>query len=246
VLAAGALLHGSDARRPGVGAIARLSARPLRRLQVHASGELASPWTDAAVTIREGGKVDGLGLDLYTTAMAERLVVGVGARVRRLQLAAPFDGEGAPSARQLVTVAGVDLVPWAPPGKVMRGEILDDELLWPSAFASALVVSYRHYEAVSEDALGPRLMLSERNAIDEISTVMRQVVGARGAFAVELRGGAGYDRAREVVQLRIGATFLVSATAGSRLSASFDSSNESAAGIVGRRHTGMVMFHVDL
>ena len=89
-------------------------------------------------------------------------------------------------------------------------------------------------------------MLAERSAIDELSAVGRQVLGVRGGVALEVRGGAGYDRARDVVQWRAGGSLLVAATAASRLTFAFDSASERATDLVGRRHTGMVTFHVNL
>ena len=244
-LALGPTFHGGGGYGLDVGGRAALRVRPARRFELHGSAELGLPWTESAVTNRDGGEVDALGLDLYRTVLGDRLVLGLGARARRLVLPARGDVPAA-AAGQLLGVAGADLVVWSAPGRTARGEMFDDDLTWASPLAPALVLSYRHYEATAGDELAPRIVLAQRSAIDELSAVIRQVIDPDGIFAVEARGGAGYDRARDVAQWRAGASVLVSPSPISRVAITFDSASESVTGFVGRRHTGMVSLHVDL
>jgi hypothetical protein len=119
-------------------------------------------------------------------------------------------------------------------------------MLWSSTMASSGVISYRHYELEGDSPFGTRLVLVTRSQIDEASGVYRQTLGKSGAVAFEVRGGAGYDWARDVKLWRTGASLLVSATSNSRLTLAYDAASETGFGLAGQRHTGWIVLHVDL
>jgi tetratricopeptide (TPR) repeat protein len=213
-------------------------------VQAQARAELHMPWREAASTIREGGTVDGVTGHLYFLPLGPRFILDTGGQVRRITLA--DIGTGAtPEARQVSVFAGADYVLWVDPTRTARGEILDEEMLWPAYLADALVLSYRHYEVFSRDDFGSRLMLFERAGIDELSATARKTA-INGIFALELRGGGGYDRLRELSLWRAGGALLFAPIAAMRITGSFDVATESASGLVGKRHTGWVSVHVDL
>lgn len=242
-LALGVMFHDGVGTGLRTGANASVRARYAPGLEVHAAGEVGMPWLDAAVTARQGGEVDSLGVNVYATALGD-LIVGAGVRTRRLSLMPP-GGTRARTAHDVLGVVGLDMVMWRSPTRVARGEVLDAGLVWPSPLAAAFVISYRHYEAAAQDRLGPDLRLPTRSSVDEISTVLRQVFD-HGAVAVEFRGGAGVDRIRDILMWRVGANVAVSTTDGSRLLVAFDTTSEDAIDFIGRRHAGTVTFHVDL
>jgi len=195
--------------------------------------------------VREGGVVDSATAQLFAAPRAGKLLFSLGLQTRRLGLAALAD-EPAPHAWQAFGAAGVDYTLHSDPTRTARGEILDGELLAPRALAASTILSLRHYELTSQDPFGARLVLVERSRIDEVSGVLRRVLDRRGVLGAELRAGAGYDWLREVRLFRAGASLLVSATASSRLTLDYDLANESRTGLVGRRHAGSVVLHVDL
>ncbi len=224
---------------PGrVGGTTILQTSPVRRVQFWARTDMNQPWRESASTIREGGVFDAGAFQLYASPFSRRVLFGLGGQYRRLGLANLED-----RAAQWLGSAGVD-VTLIGPGDALRGEILDGDLLLPRTMAAATVVSYRHYEMSSEDPFGDRLVLVERSSLDEVSAVARKVVDSR--LGAEVRGGIGYDRAREIKQWRAGASLLLAATAGSRLTLEYDVASESGTGLAGRRHLASAVFHVDL
>ncbi len=246
VLALGGTLYWDDMQaNVQAGGNLALRTRPGRPLQLQLTSELAMPWRESVSTIVQGGAVDSLQLDAYSTPFSDKVVFGVTGRARRLGLS-PMPEEPNLSAQQLFGAGGVDLVLWADPDHVVPGEILDDEMLWPVGMASSAVLSYRHYELFSDDPFGQRLVLVTRSQIDETSGAYRQTLGKGGAVAFEVRGGIGYDWARNVQQWRGGASLLLSPTMNTRFTLAYDASSESGTGLAGRRHTGWIMLHVDL
>jgi tetratricopeptide (TPR) repeat protein len=249
-IAAGGTVYWTDTdSQPEVGGNLTLRSRPGRPVQLQLTGEAQMPWRESVSTISQGGKVDSGQLDLYSAPFTDRLVFGVSGRVRRLGLpAAANSSDTMPVAMQYFGAAGADLVLWVDPDHTTPGEIYDDDLLFSAPLASAAVVSYRHYELTSNNPFGQRLVLVERSQIEEVSGVYRKVLGKRGGLGLELRGGAGYDYARQVRQWRAGASVLVSATANSRLTLAYDANSEvgTGLGLAGQRHTGWVILHVDL
>jgi tetratricopeptide (TPR) repeat protein len=244
IVALGSTVRTSDPAH-GIGGSAIGQTSPLSDVQLQARADVNVPWHESASTFREDGEMDALGATVYASPHSKRVVFSVGTQARRLGLQ-PVMGVPMDHAIQLWGSAGVDVVVATAPGQAVRGEILDSEMLAPRALSSSAVVSYRHYEMSSDDPFGQRLVLVERSSMDELSGSLRKVVGARGMLGGELRGGIGYDWIRKVQQWRAGASVLLSATKTSRLTFDYDFASESATGIVGRRHAGSVVLHVDL
>ena len=133
-----------------------------------------------------------------------------------------------PTASQLLLFGGVDVTVWHAPDRVVRGEILDRDMRRGTYLSDALVLGYRHYEAIPDMSEGFRQRLSlARARIDEVSFTARKVLTTRGILGVEGRGGAGWDSARDAFMWRAGAGLELAATQSSRLSLSYDFANES-------------------
>jgi tetratricopeptide (TPR) repeat protein len=236
----------TDDDNTGRGYNATLRTKPGRFLQAQAIGEYQMPWRESVATIAMNGVSDTAGLDVYSAPFSDRLVLGVGARARRLALEPMEFSTENPQAQQLFGAAGADFVLWTNPRKFARGEIFDDSMLWPSPLMAAAVLSYRHYELSSDDPFGQRLVLVERSSLDEVSGVIRETFGKRGTLGVEVRGGAGYDWSRDVREWRVGGTLMFAATSNSRLTLAYDAASETGTGLTGQRHTGWFALHVDL
>jgi tetratricopeptide (TPR) repeat protein len=245
LMAAGITGHDRSNGDTGVGGAAVVRTSPAFPVQVHARGELNLPWRESASVIREGGVADTAEVQAYVIGWDHRVIFSAAAQGRRLSLA-PLPEMDDVEALQLFGAVGVDLVVAADPARRARGEMLDDDLLSPTGFADAIVLSYRHYELTSDDPFGSRLVLVERSSSDELSAMVRRVVDDDGLFAFELRGGGGYDYLRSAVLWRAGGSLLVSATANSRFAVGYDIASESGTGLDGRRYAGSAMFHVDL
>lgn len=227
-----------------LGSGAEVRSAPGRAIQLHARAELNMPWREAANTIREGGRVDGLTGHLYALPLGDRFIIDTGGQVRRLTVRS-LDDEDEPSASQSLLFAGADVVLWHDPTSTARGEILDENLLWPTYLAESLVLSYRHYEVFSEGDLDDRIGMVERARIDEVSATGRYALPG-GALALEARGGIGYDSGRELRMWRGGGALLLTPWMFARLSLSYDVATESTTGLTGRRHAGWATIHVDL
>jgi tetratricopeptide (TPR) repeat protein len=233
-----------DDHAASIGAEVELRIGTGRPVQAHARAALHMPWREAANTIREGGVYDGATGTLYWLPAGHRLILQGGMRIRSMSLHPLMDGTEA-TGSQVMGFGGADFVAWSDPTSVARGQILDEEMLWPTYLADSLTFSYRHFEAQTDDDFGDRLVLAERDRIDEISAAARKAFGA-GEFGLELRGGLGYDWAREARMWRAGGAVLVSPTRRSRISFLYDVANESTHGFVGRRHAGWLTLHVDI
>jgi tetratricopeptide (TPR) repeat protein len=225
------------------GGLGALRARPFETLQIQISGELNQPWKESSSTMREDGVTDSATAELYTTALSDRLVLGLTGRFRRLGLRQV--GQAEPHANQWFGAAGLDWIALIDYAHPTRGEILDQDLLWPTGMAPSLIMSYRHYELDSENPFGARLVLVEQSRLDEASAVVREVLGD-GVLGFEARGGVGYDWLREVQLWRAGSTVLISVVPSIRFSFDFDLANESGTGLTGRRYAGIMGLHVDL
>jgi hypothetical protein len=243
VLSVSPILHVNAVDETLVGASAEFRARPVRELELHLAAQARMPWNESASTLREGGLVDSATATVYATPFGSRILFGVAGRASRFSLAQLPDAVS--DAWQLFGVVGVDVVVATDPSKRARGEILDRQLLWPAAVASAAVVSLRHYELNGDDPFGVRLKLVEDSRLDEISTSLRQVLGD-GVFSLELRAGFGRDWLREMNLWRAGGTLLLSVVPRSRITLDYDVSTESRTGLTGRRHTATMSLHVDL
>jgi hypothetical protein len=208
-------------------------------------GELNAVWREAPRTILEGGHSDSVTSHLWAFGFDRRLVVDSGAQVRRLRLRPEQMGDA--SSSQLFAWGGVDYAVWRDFGSRAAGEVLDDNLLQPTFFASAVVASYRHYEvfSTSNAAFSDRMAIADRASIDEASLTVRRA-GLAGRLAIEARTGLGYDWARELWLARGGLSLWIAAGSDSRLSLTIDLARESAGALEGERLSGGMTYHVDL
>ncbi|HEU5060383.1 MAG TPA: hypothetical protein VFU21_27820, partial [Kofleriaceae bacterium] len=215
-----------------------------RRLQLRASGDLNMPWRETASTMREGGRETGATAMTYALPFGDRVILGAGARLRSLALEPIMEVDA--SGSQTMLIGGADWLVWAPSTRLTRGQFLDEELRWGSSrLADSLTLSYRHYEAFTEDDFAGRLVLAERGTVDELSAVARNS-WPDGWFGFEVRGGAGRDWARDVRLWRAGGSLLVTPLETLRGSLSYDYAEESTSGFAGVRHTAWGSIHVDL
>lgn len=228
-----------------LGSAAELRIGTGRRIQAHARADFNMPWREAANTIREGGRYDGITAHVYALPLGHRVILDAGVQARRMELDTSMTAPDLQaSGHQTLLFAGVDYVVRVDPSQIARGEILDEEMLWPTYLADAVLLHYRHYEGFTEDDFGSRLVLSPRNRIDELGATARHTI--EGAFGAELRAGAGYDFARELSMWRAGGALLLSPSYSTRFTLSYDVANESTEAFVGRRHAGWLTFHADL
>lgn len=236
----------SDLSGSGVGASALVHSSPQRDVQVQVRGDYNVPWNESASTLRDGGVADVLGAHLFLKSeVSERdVLASFSVQGRRLGLE-PVSGDSIPRARQLFASGGLDVTLTSTSDRAIRSEVFDNEMLVARSMTSATLVSYRHYELFSDNPFGMRLDLVERSSIDELSSVVRRVE-PRGVLGAEVRGGLGYDWVRYVQMWRAGASLLLAATATSRFTVDYDVSSETGTGLVGRRHMGSVVLHVDL
>lgn len=233
---------GNSSSRIGSGLDVRLGLG--KPVQLHTTADLNMPWRETASTMREGGRETGITSVAYALPFGPRFILDAGVRVRSMSLE-PIMGEES-TATQKMVLGGADWVVWAPSTQASRGQFLDDDLRWSSAYlANSLTLSYRHYEAFTEDDFGVRLDLAERNTIDEVSAVARNT-RPDGIFGFELRGGAGNDWARDTRLWRVGSSLLVTPRDMIRGSLSYDFAKESTSGFTGERHMALASVHVDL
>lgn len=243
----GAAVTGRQSERfgGGVGAsIAAMSSQD-RSLQFQLRGDWGQAWRESATTVREGGVVDAASLVAYKSTAHGKLLFSVGLQGRRLGLS-PRPGEMELHAAQVLGVAGADYTLTSDPTRLARGEILGDEMLAPRSLTSAVVLSYRHYELTGDDPFGERLSLVTRSSLDELSATASRVLDRKGRLAGEVRGGIGHDWARQGERYRAGASLMLSLTRWSRFTFDYDVATETTTGLVGNRHAGQAVLHVDL
>jgi hypothetical protein len=227
----------------GLGASGVYATSPEHRLQLQARGDYNIPWHESASVLRAGGVMDSLSATAFLGA-GRHVLFSVGGVGRRYGLE-PLPGGMDDHALQILGEAGMDVV-LGQSGRAARGEIYDNDMIAPRGLNSATVLSLRHYEMRSQNPFPERVLLVEQSSVDELSGAFRRVLDGRGILAGELRGGIGYDWDRQMEMWRAGASVLLSASTWSRLTFDYDVANESGSGIVGRRHTGSVVLHVDL
>jgi Flp pilus assembly protein TadD len=246
MLAVGPNVRLGEERDGGVGGSAALNTSPQRDVQVQLRSDYNVVWNESASTLRYGGVQDTVGAHLYLKSEVSQreVLASFSVQGRRLGLE-PVVAMEMIRASQLFASGGLDVQLTGAGGRAIRSEIFDGEMLHARSMNPATIVSYRHYELFGEDPFGERLVLVERSSIDELSAVVRRVE-PRGVLGGELRGGLGYDWVRYVKQWRAGASLLLAATTTSRLTVDYDMASESGTGLVGRRHTGSVVLHVDL
>ncbi|MCW5807401.1 MAG: tetratricopeptide repeat protein [Deltaproteobacteria bacterium] len=224
-----------------VGAVGALRAElGTPRLRLAVDGELRSVWRETPLVELLGGSQDALTTHVYATALDNRLVFDVGAGGRLLHF-------GDAGARQGMAWAGADFVVWRDFAHEARGQILDDDLRYAATAADSLVVGYRHHEVGNraDDAFTASLALAPRASIDEVSATARKVL-SRGRITLELRGGLGRDRIRDLALMRGGVSLWIAPGRSSRLALSMDVVRESIETLQGGRRLGWVSYHVDL
>jgi Tfp pilus assembly protein PilF len=207
-------------------------------------GEFGGLWRESPSAVFEAGRSYSAAGHVYISALAQRFVIDSGVQGRQLRLMS----EGrSPRADQLLVWSGADALVWTNFANQARGEILDEDMHRATFAADSAVISYRHYEMFGavEPMFASRLNLSDRASIDEVSGTLRKVL-ARGALALEARGGFGRDWSRELWLQRGSLAVWFSPGSRSRLSLAFELARESVNALVGERRTGMVNYHVDL
>jgi Flp pilus assembly protein TadD len=233
-----------------VGGMAEVDAPLGKNIQVNVRGDLNEQWSEAPVTIQEGGVTSGGTGHFYLFPRDRRLLLDAGAQVRRLTLA-PTDGDPFPSpAFQQLYFIGGDVVLWSNPSQLLRGEALDERMVRRTYLNDAGIISYRHYQlftdAFSSDNLSTaRIVLAPRAAIHNLSAIFRTVFAKQRA-GFDLRGGMGYDTSRQRVLTQAGASLVIAPSWAHRLVISYDMARETATGLQGTLHTGWLSYHADL
>ncbi|MBL0215871.1 MAG: tetratricopeptide repeat protein [Myxococcales bacterium] len=232
--------------RPQPGAFGTAGATVLGgHLQLAVDAELGSVWRESPRAVLEGGTVDSATGHVLGVALANRLVIDSGVKLRRLQLEETMGGS--PTSKQALAWAGADFALWTNFSSEATGESLDDELLHATYLADSAVLSYRHYELWGDTnpMFDARMTLGDRASIDVASVVARKAV-AHGRLAFEARLGGGRDWVRELYLSQAGASLWIAPTSRSRLTLSFDLAKESTGALTGERRTGWMGYHVDL
>lgn len=212
-------------------------------LQLQAVGNLHTPWREAASTLREGGNETGVTAMAYALPFGPRLILSGGARERMMALDPVMDVEA--KGTQTTLVGGADWLVWAPSNQVVRGQFLDQDMRWSTSYlANSLTMSYRHYEAFTQDDFAGRLDIADRGTVDEVSGVARNT-WPDGTFGFEARAGGGYDWARGTRLWRTGGSFLLTPFERLRGALSYDYAKESTSGFAGSRHTAWASLHLD-
>jgi len=233
-----------------VGGMTEVDAPLGRNMHVNLRGDLNEQWSEAPITIQEGGVTSGGTGHFYLFPRDRRLLLDAGAQVRRLSLA-PTDGDPYPSpAFQQLYFIGGDLILWSNPDRILRGEALDERMVRRTYLNNAGIISYRHYQlftdAFSSDNLPTaRIVLAPRAAIHNVSGIFRTVFAKQRA-GLDLRGGVGYDTVRQHVLTQAGASLVIAPSWAHRLVISYDMARETATGLQGTLHTGWLSYHADL
>lgn len=231
-----------------LGGLLQVEAPLGRRVRIDFRGEIENQWTEAPISVKEGGAISGLTghFFVFPLASTERVVIDVGMQARRIRLAPRDHTDIRPEASQLLAWFGVDLVLWHDPTRVLTGEILDDNLVRRTEVADSITLSLRHHELVGRSGadFSTRVALIDRASIDTGSLVVRNVLGG-GRFAFDVRGGLGYDRIRRLALMQGGLSLLHASTVASRVSLSFDFAHETTF-MAGTRRTGWLTYHADL
>ncbi len=217
-----------------------------RYMQINVHGDYNEQWSEAPITIQEGGIVDGITTHFFAYPRGRRVLLDAGGQFRRLTLGRGFESDK-PQATQELLFAGGDLMIWSNQLRLLRGEVVDDRMIRRTYLSDAAILSYRHYELFtdSEPAFTARIGLAPRASIDNLSLVFRKVL-AGGRFGFDLRGGGGYDNIRQRTLSQGGLSLLITPTWSSRIMVSYDVAHETATGLSGTLHTGWVTYHADL
>jgi hypothetical protein len=129
----------------------------------------------------------------------------------------------------------------------MGGEMLDETMTAPATLSPAVTFAYRHYGVTTETApeFNSLIALAPRASVDEGSAAVTLATpGSR--VGMNLRGGLGFDSAREARQWRAGGTLVWAPMPATRFTLGYDESSEIAIGLLGRSRRGWMSIHVDL
>lgn len=210
-------------------------------------GEVETPWDEAAVTVLRGGRATAAEGHLYAHQFDRRLVLQLGARRRELTIRAadPLSAHR-PRAWQSLVLGGADLVLWSDPRGSLRGEMLDEALVAPSARSSSVTLAFRHYEVTTRSTpeFSALFGIAPRGSVDEAS-LLTTLVSLRRNVRLDVRGGLARDAAVEAHEWRAGGTVVWAPTSSTRFSLGYDEATNLAAGLPGRRRAGGMSLHVD-
>jgi len=236
----------SDRQRVTAGAQAELDVPLPRYALVNVHGDLNEQWSESPVTIQEGGTVTGATGHLYLFPENRQVLLDLGAQVRRLNLA-PQETNQSPRADQQLYFAGIDVLLWSSPMRLLRGEVLDERMARRVYLSDAGILSYRHYQLFtdSDPAFDARIAIAPRASIHNGLLSIRKVL-ARNRAGFDLRGGIGYDTAQNHVLAQGGISLLITPSWSSRLAITYDVTRETATGLVGTMQTGWITYHADL
>jgi tetratricopeptide (TPR) repeat protein len=203
-------------------------------------------WTDAAVSIIEGGDQTGAEMHMGYPLLDRRLILDAAALTRRLQISANLDGK-TPGATHTAMTGGFDVILWRNFASRLRGEVLDENLDRPVYLQDAFLVGYRHLEAfvTTSNAFERRIDIAPRATQDMVTATFRKVL-LEGQAGIEVRGLAGYDSARVSTILGIGLSAYVASWRGGRLVLRGELASESQAVVSGRRTWMLASYHHDL
>jgi len=245
-IAAGGSVPASDRQIWRAGATTEADVPLGSHVQISVHGDYDEQWSEAPITIQEGGTVDDVTSHFFLFPRNRRVLLDAGFQLRHLTLA-PRIGDFEPHADQALFFAGGDVVLWSSPARILRGEFVDERMLRRTYLNDAGILSYRHYQLFtdSEPSFQARVALAPRASIDNLSMVIRKVL-ARGRVGIDVRGGGGYDNERGRTLSQAGLSLLIAPTWSSRIALSYDMSHETATGLSGTLHTGWVTYHADL
>jgi len=216
-------------------------------LEAEGRAEAESPWDEAAIAVFHGGRTVSAEGHLYAHGLSRRLLLQVGARRRRLSILSADPGSmQRPEAWQSLWLAGADVVVWRATPAV-RGEMLDETMTVPTTLASALTLSYRHYDVTTRSTpeFAALIGLASRASADEAS-VDATAASPSGRVGVAFRAGTAYDAARRARDWRTGAALIWAPLPGTRFALAYDEASEITAGLLGQRRTGSLSVHVNL
>jgi tetratricopeptide (TPR) repeat protein len=217
----------------------------LNHFEVNLHGDLNEQWSEAPITIHEGGKTTGATAHLFLFPTSRVVLIDSGVQVRRLTIDPQQPSEPRPAAEQALFWGGIDFNLWAAPTRIVRGEALDERMVRRTYLTDAGIFAYRHYELVTDMTNDFRIALAPRSSIDNGTLIIRKALRG-GWLGFDVHGGFGYDNARRRVLSQGGGALVLAASWKSRLLLSYDMTHETATGVPGTLHIGWITYHADL
>jgi tetratricopeptide (TPR) repeat protein len=213
--------------------------------EVNLHGDLNEQWSEAPITIHEGGKVTGATGHIFLFPTSRVVLVDTGAQVRKLTIDPQDPSEPRPEAAQELLWAGIDFNLWASPTRIVRGETLDERMVRRTYLSDAGIFAYRHYELFTDMTNDFRIALAPRASIDNGTLIIRKALPG-GWFGFDVHAGFGYDNARHRVLSQAGGALVLAASWSSRVLLTYDMAHETATGVPGTLHIGWLSYHADL